>query len=219
MAAEAQELVRSSAEPTECPPASRPARAADGHDKDRTSFWNRYFATEDPWNYSSSYEQEKYERQLEILPAGPIGRALELACAEGHFTRQLAPRVGRLIATDISAIAIGRAEARCSDQPNVEFGVLDFCADTLPGEMDLIVCSEVFYYLDDLAELRRIAKKFAEALRLAAASSAHTHSCCVTILRGRASTGTHSVRKRSRRRWQRPTASSSSNRSRRNSIA
>ncbi|CAN7146003.1 glycosyltransferase [Mesorhizobium sp. LjNodule214] len=164
LAVEARDLVRSSAEPAEPLAAPRRARAADGHDNDRTSFWNRYFATEDPWNYGSLYEQEKYERQLEILPAGPIGQALELACAEGHFTRQLAPRVGHLTATDISAIAIGRAGARCSDQPNVEFGVLDFAADTLPGEMDLIVCSEVLYYLDDLAELRRIAKKFAEAL-------------------------------------------------------
>ncbi|MER9655150.1 glycosyltransferase [Mesorhizobium sp. M0152] len=162
LAAEARKLVRSSAEPAEPPPAPRRARAR--HDKDRTSFWNGYFATEDPWNYGSSYEQEKYQRQLEILPDGPIGRALELACAEGHFTRQLAPHVGQLTATDISAIAIERARARCSDQPNVEFGVLDFAADTLPGEMDLIFCSEVLYYLDDLAELRRIAKKFVEAL-------------------------------------------------------
>ncbi|WP_411969515.1 glycosyltransferase [Mesorhizobium sp. CA10] len=164
LVAEAQGLVRSSAEITEPLAVPRRPRAADDHDNDRTSFWNRYFATEDPWNYSSPYEQEKYERQLEILPAGPIGRALELACAEGHFTRQLAPRVGHLTATDISAIAIGRARARCSDQPNVEFGVLDFSADTLPGGMDLIVCSEVLYYMDDLAELRRIAKKFVEAL-------------------------------------------------------
>ncbi|MEI9431510.1 SAM-dependent methyltransferase, partial [Mesorhizobium sp. Cs1299R1N3] len=164
LVSEARELVRSSAEAAQPLPAPRRAPASDGHDKDRTSFWNRYFATEDPWNYSSPYEQEKYERQLEILPAGPIGRALELACAEGHFTRQLAPRVGHLIATDISAVAIERARARCSDQPNVEFGVLDFFADTLPGEMDLIVCSEVLYYLDDLAGLRRIAKKFVEAL-------------------------------------------------------
>nr|WP_250889200.1 trifunctional glycosyltransferase/class I SAM-dependent methyltransferase/polysaccharide deacetylase [Mesorhizobium sp. dw_380] len=162
LAAQARELVRSSAEPAE-PPAA-PRRARTRHDKDRTSFWNGYFATEDPWNYGSSYEQEKYQRQLEILPAGPIGRTLELACAEGHFTRQLAPRVGHLTATDISAIAVGRARARCGDQPNIEFGVLDFCADTLPGGMDLIFCSEVLYYLDDLAELRRIAKKFAEAL-------------------------------------------------------
>ena len=35
------------------------------------SFWNRHFATKDPWKYGSPYEQEKYERQLEILPAGP----------------------------------------------------------------------------------------------------------------------------------------------------
>ncbi|MET3593192.1 peptidoglycan/xylan/chitin deacetylase (PgdA/CDA1 family)/2-polyprenyl-3-methyl-5-hydroxy-6-metoxy-1,4-benzoquinol methylase [Mesorhizobium shonense] len=164
LAAEAQRLVRSSAEPAERLATPRRARAANGHDNDRTSFWNRRFATEDPWNYRSPYEQEKYERQLEILPAGPIGRALELACAEGHFTRQLAPRVGHLTATDISDVAVGRARARCSDQPNVEFGVLDFSADTLPGEMDLIVCSEVLYYLDDLDELRRIAKKIVAAL-------------------------------------------------------
>nr|WIE93691.1 trifunctional glycosyltransferase/class I SAM-dependent methyltransferase/polysaccharide deacetylase [Mesorhizobium sp. WSM4875] len=164
LAADAQELVRSSAEPAEPFAAPRPKPAADDNGTDRTSFWNRRFATEDPWNYRSPYEQEKYERQLEILPAGLIGRALELACAEGHFTRQLAPRVGHLTATDISSIAVERARARCSDQPNVDFGVLDFSAETLPGKMDLIVCSEVLYYLDDLAELRRIAKKFVEAL-------------------------------------------------------
>ncbi|BAB50208.1 trifunctional glycosyltransferase/class I SAM-dependent methyltransferase/polysaccharide deacetylase [Mesorhizobium japonicum] len=162
LTAEARELVRSSAEPEQPPAVPRRARAADTND--RTAFWNSYFATEDPWNYGSLYEQEKYQRQLEILPAGPIGRVLELACAEGHFTRQLAPRVSHLTATDISAIAIERARARCGDQPNIEFGVLDFAADMLPGEMDLIVCSEVLYYLDDLADLRRITKKFTEAL-------------------------------------------------------
>ncbi|CAN7735997.1 SAM-dependent methyltransferase [Mesorhizobium caraganae] len=162
LAAQARALVRSSAEPAQPPATPRRARTEDRND--RTAFWNSYFATEDPWKYGSLYEQEKYQRQLEILPAGPIARALELACAEGHFTRQLAPRVGHLTATDISAIAIERARARCSDQPNVEFGILDFAADTLPGEMDLIFCSEVLYYLDDLAELRRIAKKFAAAL-------------------------------------------------------
>ncbi len=162
LAAQARELVRSSAEPAQPPATPRRARTADRND--RTAFWNSYFATEDPWKYGSLYEQEKYQRQLEILPAGPIARALELACAEGHFTRQLAPRVGHLAATDISAIAIERGRARCSDQPNVEFGVLDFAADTLPGGMDLIFCSEVLYYLDDLAELRRVARKFAAAL-------------------------------------------------------
>ncbi|MDG4882682.1 trifunctional glycosyltransferase/class I SAM-dependent methyltransferase/polysaccharide deacetylase [Mesorhizobium sp. WSM4884] len=164
LAAEAEGLVRSSPEPSVPLATPRRARPTDGNGKDRTSFWDRHFTTENRWNYASPYEQEKYERQLEILPAGPIGRALELACAEGHFTRQLAPRVGHLTATDISAVAIARARERCSDQPNVDFGVLDFSADTLPGEMDLIVCSEALYYLDDLAELRRVAKELVEAL-------------------------------------------------------
>ncbi len=164
LAEEAQLLVQSSAEATEALPAPRRAPAADGHDNDRASFWDRHFATDNRWNYASPYEQEKYERQLEILPAGSIVRALELACAEGHFTRQLAPRVDHLTATDISAVAVERARERCSDQPNVAFGVLDFSADALPGEMDLIVCSEVLYYLDDLAELRRVAKKLVAAL-------------------------------------------------------
>ncbi|TPK42207.1 glycosyltransferase [Mesorhizobium sp. B2-5-4] len=164
LAAEAEGLVRSSAEAVEPLAPPRRVRAEGGRDNDRASFWDRHFATEDPWNYGSAYEQEKYERQLEILPAGPIERALELACAEGHFTRQLAPLVGHLTATDISAVAVERARARCSDQKNVEFAVLDFAAAVLPGGMDLIICSEVLYFLDDPAELRQLASKLVAAL-------------------------------------------------------
>ncbi|WJI39067.1 trifunctional glycosyltransferase/class I SAM-dependent methyltransferase/polysaccharide deacetylase [Mesorhizobium opportunistum] len=160
----AQRLARPNTEAAEPSAPPRPAQVEGRRDGDRASFWDHFFMTADPWNYGSPYEQEKYERQLEILPAGPIGRALELACAEGHFTRQLAPRVGHLTATDISAVAIARARARCRDQLNVEFRVLDLSADTLPGEMDLIVCSEVLYYLDDLDALRRFATKLVDAL-------------------------------------------------------
>jgi len=164
LAAAAQRLARPPAEATKPLAPPRQAQVEGRRDNDRASFWDRFFETADPWNYGSPYEQEKYERQLEILPAGPIGRALELACAEGHFTRQLAPRVGHLTATDISAVAIERARARCRDQLNIEFGVLDFRADALPGDMDLIICSEVLYFLDDLDELRHLATKLVEAL-------------------------------------------------------
>ncbi|MER9330835.1 trifunctional glycosyltransferase/class I SAM-dependent methyltransferase/polysaccharide deacetylase [Mesorhizobium sp. M0488] len=164
VAAETQRLVWSGVEVKEPPAPPHRAQPEGGRDNDRKSFWDRYFATEDPWNYGSPYEQEKYEHQLDILPATPIRRALELACAEGHFTRQLAPRVGHLTATDISAVAIERARARCRDQLNVEFDVLDFSVDTLPGEMDLIICSEALYFLDGLDELRRVATKLVDAL-------------------------------------------------------
>lgn len=131
----------------------------------RQGHFEALFETADPWNYGSPYEQQKYLRQLDILPAGPIARALELACAEGHFTVQLAPRVGRLLATDISSKALARTRGRCAEENNIDYRLLDFSAEPLPDGMDLILCSEVLYYLSDEAELRRIAPKLIAALR------------------------------------------------------
>jgi peptidoglycan/xylan/chitin deacetylase (PgdA/CDA1 family) len=126
--------------------------------------WEGLFAAPDPWGYSSPYEQTKYEHTLELLPEGPIGRALELACAEGHFTVQLAPRVGALVAADIAAKALERAAARCAGLGNVSFVQLDMRRDALPAGFDLILCSEVLYYIGDGADLGRFARRLADAL-------------------------------------------------------
>lgn len=134
------------------------------HDKGQAAYWDDIFRDADPWNYASPYEQEKYERQLQMLPGGAIGTALELACAEGHFSRQLSPRVGRLIATDISPAALVRARERCAGLANIEFSPLDLVADPLPEGLDLIVCSEVLYFLPDADSLRHIASRLAAAL-------------------------------------------------------
>jgi peptidoglycan/xylan/chitin deacetylase (PgdA/CDA1 family)/SAM-dependent methyltransferase len=130
----------------------------------RHAFWNRNFESPDPWNYASAYEQKKYDRTLELLPDQPIKRALELACAEGHFTVRLAERVKHLVAADISETALDRARLRCHHCANVEFQCLDLIDDAIPGEMDLIVCSEVLYFLEDVDALRRVAGKLKTAL-------------------------------------------------------
>ncbi|MBR1170973.1 trifunctional glycosyltransferase/class I SAM-dependent methyltransferase/polysaccharide deacetylase [Bradyrhizobium liaoningense] len=134
-------------------------------DLERKVFWEILFDKEDPWNYGSAYELEKYTRQLDMLPVNRPARALELACAEGYFTQQLAPKVGRLLAADISSKAVERARVRCRAHHNVEFMQLDLSIDSLPQNMDLIVCSEVLYYLRDEAELASVANRIAEALR------------------------------------------------------
>jgi len=136
-----------------------------GSQDDRQAYWEEVFQEPDPWNYGSPYEQEKYARQIELLPEGPIGKALELACAEGRFTEKLASYVEQLIATDISATALERARERCSLRENIEFRQLDLVVDPLPEELDLVVCSEVLYYLDDEAELRMFAQRLAAALK------------------------------------------------------
>ncbi len=132
---------------------------------DRQAFWEDLFREPDPWSYGSPYEQEKYTRQLMLIPDRSIGRALELACAEGRFTEKLAPRVERLIAADISSTALQRARDRCCSHENIEFRQLDLAIDPLPEELDLIVCSEVLYYLDDEADLERVAQRLTAALR------------------------------------------------------
>jgi peptidoglycan/xylan/chitin deacetylase (PgdA/CDA1 family)/predicted TPR repeat methyltransferase len=136
---------------------------------DRRGHFDQLFEQEDPWNYTSPYELEKYQRQLDLLPVGAIENALELACAEGHFTAMLAGRVGHLIAADISAKALARARARCAAWTNIEYHTVDLAKDALPRELDLIVCSEVLYYLADQAELRLAAQAIAGALRLGGA--------------------------------------------------
>ena len=127
-------------------------------------YWESVFETRDPWDYESSYETVKYQQTLDTIPDGPVRRALEIACAEGHFTRRLADRVDDLLATDISTRALARAQERCGDVETVRFAQLDLARDEIPGRFDLIVCSEVLYYQADAAALNAFAEKMAAAL-------------------------------------------------------
>ena len=147
------------------PLVTAPRGTKKGRSGDRQAFWEDVFREPHPWNYGSPYEQEKYARQLMLMPARPIARALELACAEGRFTEKLAPRVERLIAADISSTALQRARERCCAQQNIEFRQLDLAIDALPEAVDLIVCSEVLYYFAVEADLERIAQRLTAALR------------------------------------------------------
>jgi peptidoglycan/xylan/chitin deacetylase (PgdA/CDA1 family)/SAM-dependent methyltransferase len=130
---------------------------------DRGVFEELYASKVDPWNVSSRFEKAKYEQSLELLPSGRFGRALEVGCAEGHFTRQLAPRVDHLVAADISHLALERAAQHCRECRNVETLPLDLARDPIPGRFDLIVCSEVLYFLGRAA-FSEAAARLARAL-------------------------------------------------------
>src|SRR4030095_12896671 len=131
---------------------------------ERRALWDQRFETPDPWNYDASYEQRKYEQTLQMLADETIGQALELACAEGHFTEKLASRVESLAAIDISERALERARFRCRSHGNIQFRFWVLIDDEIPGNMDLIVCSEVLYFLEDTDMLRRISEKLTRAL-------------------------------------------------------
>jgi peptidoglycan/xylan/chitin deacetylase (PgdA/CDA1 family)/2-polyprenyl-3-methyl-5-hydroxy-6-metoxy-1,4-benzoquinol methylase len=138
-------------------------RAMQPRQNDAHAFDVHFSHGEDPWGYTNTYEKRKYEQTLSLLPSTPAARALEIGCAEGHFTEQLAPRVERLLAADISSIALQRAAARCSRLRNIDFRQLDIVKDGIDGNYDLITCSEVLYYIGT-AHLADVARKMAQAL-------------------------------------------------------
>jgi len=111
-----------------------------------------YEASADPWNYTSSeYESEKYAATLAAIGPGPFSRALEVGCSIGVFTELLAPRCKQLVGMDYSTKALELAAGRVGDRSAVELVPGAFPEQVPGGEWDLIVCSEVLYYLDHLA--------------------------------------------------------------------
>ena len=129
------------------------------------AYWEGLFARKpDPWRYGNSYEQVKYEQTLSLVPGG-ISKALELACAEGFFTEKLAPKVGQLLTSDISQIAVERTALRCGQHRNTQYQRLDLIADQLPQDLDLVVCSEMLYFMGDWPTLNIAAQKLTSALK------------------------------------------------------
>jgi protein-L-isoaspartate O-methyltransferase len=117
-----------------------------------------YQARPDPWGYETSeYEQQKYAATIAALPRNHYHSVLEIGGSIGVLTAQLAPYCDSLLSIDSSATAQTRAKARCRDLPQVEFQTIQVPTEFPAGKFDLIIISEVGYYLchADLSQLRQ----------------------------------------------------------------
>ncbi len=123
-----------------------------------------YAASGDPWEFATSrYEAEKYAATLAALSRQTYPSGLELGCSIGVLTRHLAARCDRLLAIDISDAALIQARDRCADLPRVRFERRDIAAEFPDGRFDLVVVSEVGYYLAR-GDLERLRDRIADAL-------------------------------------------------------
>jgi 2-polyprenyl-3-methyl-5-hydroxy-6-metoxy-1,4-benzoquinol methylase len=124
------------------------------------SHFDRLFqADADPWNYlRSPYERRKRDLTLAILPRRPVRRAFEPGCANGVLSESLAARCARLVCMDGSAAAVELARQRLAPQAHVEVAIGRVPASWPEGRFDLIVVSELGYYLHD-ADLREFTRK------------------------------------------------------------
>lgn len=115
---------------------------------DANYFKDVYDANDDPWNFETSeYEAGKYMSTLAALPRKKYENALEIGCSIGVLSKLLAERCGHLLSTDVSEKALRKAKERCHEVTNITFQKLSF-PDEMPTEnFDLIMISEVAYYL------------------------------------------------------------------------
>src|SRR5580658_3709562 len=107
-----------------------------------------YSADPDPWNFAASpYERGKYTLTLNAMPKPRYRSALEVGCSIGVLTRSLAARCDAVVAIDVAQAPLVEARRRCADLPGVRFEQM-FVPEQWPDEMfDLILLSEVVYYL------------------------------------------------------------------------
>ena len=113
-------------------------------------FTQIYAAKDDPWNFESSpYEAQKYNATIDALCNNHYRKALEIGCSIGVLTNMLAEKCLHLLATDIAEKALDFAKIRCGDLKNVTFKKLSFPHEVPDDRFDLIIISEVAYYLSE----------------------------------------------------------------------
>lgn len=118
----------------------------------REYFDRLYAIAPDPWNFAASpYEKAKYAATLAAMPAERYASALEIGCSIGVLTEMLANRCDALVGVDVAQMALAQARARNAHQPHVSFELGQFPHEIPVASnagFDLIVLSEMLYYLD-----------------------------------------------------------------------
>lgn len=112
---------------------------------------SEFEACVDPFHYDTSPKNRaRFRRQKEMLDSVRDGRqfvtALEIGCAEGHFTEIIADISQSLLVLELSPTALTRTRQRRNWGVGVTFREWDLRSDSVPGQYDLIVITGVLEY-------------------------------------------------------------------------
>jgi SAM-dependent methyltransferase len=112
-------------------------------------FDDLYAANPDPWDFETSpYEAAKYDATIQALEGRHFACGLEIGCSIGVLTARLARQCDTLLAIDVAEAALERAQQRV---PEADFERREVPEEFPDGSYDLVVVSEVLYYLDEPA--------------------------------------------------------------------
>ncbi len=101
---------------------------------------------------------------LAALPQARYASALEVGCSIGVLTEASGERCDALVSLDLAERALSRARERCRDLSHVRFELAQVPGQWPGNSFDLILLSEVVYYLD-AGDLTRLVDRVQGCLR------------------------------------------------------
>ncbi|RKQ95710.1 nodulation protein S (NodS) [Kushneria sinocarnis] len=114
-------------------------------------------AQADPWGQEQHwYEQRKRQLTLAMLGRRRYARAFEPGCSVGVLSRALTERCDSLLCSDASTAALATARTRLAELAGVTLRQQQLPDEWPAGHFDLIVFSELGYYLTREALIRLI---------------------------------------------------------------
>ncbi len=117
---------------------------------DTPYFYEMYADSNDPWGFADRwYDHRKYQLTVAALPRRHYRRGYEPACSIGVLSELLAARCDQLLCADLVPAAVAAARSRLAQHPHVTVEQQSIPADWPAGPFDLVVLSEVLYYLTE----------------------------------------------------------------------
>lgn len=124
-------------------------------------YFNFLYRKTDPYKAASDAEVKKFEHAFSLLEDRQFERGIEIGCGEGFNTWRVARICQKVLALDISLLAIRRARKN-NTLPNIRFMTFDFVANSLENRFDYVFCSETLYYL----HIRQLSKAIQKIISL-----------------------------------------------------
>lgn len=115
-----------------------------------TPYFDQLFdGNDDPWAFRQRwYEQRKRALTLAVLTRPRYATIFEPGCANGELSVGLAPRCDRLLCCDTAQAAVSLAQTRLHGFAHAEVHQWRLPEEWPAGRFELIVISELGYYLD-----------------------------------------------------------------------
>ncbi|EEY77582.1 methyltransferase domain protein [Acinetobacter calcoaceticus RUH2202] len=130
----------------------------------RMYFEDLYRHNSDPWGYDSHwYEARKRQICLALLTRPRYPKVLEVGCSNGHLSFHLAQRAEQLWCIDVSECAVQLASERLQEFEHVIVENRKIPEDYSIQKFDLILISEMAYYLS-ANELHQFIEKLKHSL-------------------------------------------------------